>query len=98
MKSLSKILLCFFISTQSLLAREVILLENLADEETGKIVMKILEEKFNVPRQLITYRKPAEGCAKKSEAVLQLCLKTNGELDIVKVDRFVMENSFSAFF
>ena len=100
MKFLFKItlLLQFLFLSPSLKAREVILLENLDTDETGNLVIKILEEKFNIPRSLITYKKPNSNCTKKSEAILQLCLKPHAELEIVKIDRFVMENSFDAFF
>jgi hypothetical protein len=100
MKSLFKFLTLStaLLAANPLKAREVILLENLSNEESGKMVIKILEEKFNVPLKLITYKRPNGKCTEKSEAILQLCLKADGELDIVKVDRFIMENSFSAFF
>jgi hypothetical protein len=97
MKYLSKALL-MALSTACLevYARDIIVLENMADKSSGDLVIKILEEKFNIPRQLIAYRNSE--CSKSSEAILQLCMRANGELDIVKVDRFVMKNSFGVFF
>lgn len=91
------ILLTAFLST-SALARDIILIENQGSLESGQMLVRILESKFNMPRKFITYKKISGPCKKTSEAILQLCLKNDGELDIVKIDKFVMENSIGAFF
>ena len=79
-------------------ARDIILVENLASKDSGELLLKILEEKFNIPKQLIIYKEHISECSKKSEAILQLCMQANGDLDIVKINRFVIENSLSVFF
>lgn len=96
MKCLYKIL-SLTLLTSSLYARDIILVENQAGPEEGKLLMKILQEKFNVPAKLITYRTPENGCAKKSEAIMQLCMKKDGELEIVKINRLVIERAFGVF-
>lgn len=78
-------------------ARDIILVENQASAEEGKLLMKILQEKFNIPTKLITYKKPENGCAKKSDAIMQLCMKKDGELEIVKLNRQVVERAFGVF-
>lgn len=78
-------------------AREVILLENLGTHAEGTQALKILQEKFNIPRGLITYRNINGECIKNSEAIMQLCLKASGELDVVKVNRYAVENSLRVF-
>ena len=77
--------------------REVILIENQADENSGQMLLKILQEKFNIPRKLITYRNVNKECMKNSEAIMQLCLKADGEMDIVKINKFVIEKTFRVF-
>lgn len=97
MKFLFKILLITFSTSFNRgYARDIIVLENMADRASGDLVIKILEGKFNIPKQLISYRNSE--CSKSTEAILQLCMRSNGELDIVKIDRFIMKNSFGVFF
>ena len=85
-----------FFST-STFCREVILIENQADEESGQMLLKIIQEKFNIPRKLITYRNVNKDCMKKTEAIMQLCLRKDGEMDIVKINKFVIEKTFRVF-
>lgn len=96
MKCLYKIIVisCFI---PALFARDIILVENKASAEEGKLLMKILQEKFNVPKKLISYREPKEECAHTSEAIMQLCLKENGELEIVRLNKLVMQRAFGVF-
>ncbi len=78
-------------------ARDIILVENQASAEEGKLLMKILQEKFNIPIKLITYKQPENGCAYKSDAIMHLCMKKDGELEIVKLNRQVVERAFGVF-
>lgn len=84
--------ICFSVS-----ARDIILVENLASNEEGSMLKKIIEEKFNIPKSIVTY-KSMTSCSTDTEAIMHLCLKRNGELEIVKVNRFVVKNSLSAFY
>lgn len=77
-------------------ARDVILLENMASAKEGEMVMEILLKKFNLPRRLITYKTKA-ACSKPNESIMQLCLKPNGELEIVKMNKFVVEETLGVF-
>lgn len=78
-------------------SRDVILVENLASSEEGQLLLKIIKEKFNIPKKLITYREIKSECVKNSDAIMHLCLLANGELDIVKKDKFVVEETFRIF-
>jgi len=78
-------------------SRDVILIENLASVEEGQTLLRILQQKFNIPRKLITYRNSNRGCMKNSDAIMQLCLRANGEMDIVKINKFVIEETFRIF-
>lgn len=85
------------ILTSATYARDIILVENQASVEEGKLLMKILQEKFNIPTKLITYKQPENGCANKSDAIMHLCMKKDGELEIVKLNRPVIERAFGVF-
>ena len=95
MKFLFKIIITYSLIT-SANARDVILLENLATPADGEMVLNILLIKFNLPRRLITFKNKSS-CQKTSEAIMQLCLKANGELEIVKMNKFVVEETLGAF-
>jgi hypothetical protein len=97
MKSTFKFLLVYCSLTAGLQARDIILLENLASHSEGQVVLKIIQNKFNIPRKLITYRSVNTECTKNSEAIMQLCLKVDGSLEVVKVNKFAVENSLRVF-
>lgn len=97
MKSLFKSLLISLVAINASFARDIILIENQASVDEGKLLIRILEEKFNIPRKLISYKRISGHCKTTSDAIMQLCLKNNGELEVIKVDRFVVENSIGVF-
>lgn len=78
-------------------SRDIILIENQASASEGQMLLKIIQEKFNIPRKLITFRSINRECMKSSDSIMQLCLKPNGEMDIVKINKFVIENTFRVF-
>ncbi len=98
MKFQFKITISLFLllSTTPLYARDIILLENLATPAQGEAVLNILQKKFNLPRRLITYKNKTS-CKTTSDAIMQLCLRENGELDIVKMNKFIVEETLGAF-
>ncbi len=77
-------------------ARDVILLENMATQKEGEAVVVILQKKFNIPKRLISIKnKPS--CNKTSEAIMHLCLTKEGALEIVKMNKHVVEETLGAF-
>lgn len=78
-------------------SRDVILIENMGSAESGQMLLQIIQKKFNIPRKLITYKSVIKECMKTSEAIMQLCLKSDGEMEIVKINKFVIENTFRIF-
>lgn len=78
-------------------SRDIILVENLASKEEGQMLMNIMARKFKIPKNIVSYQTPKQ-CSNKSEAIMHLCLKESGELEIIKVNRFVVKNSLSAFY
>ncbi len=89
--------LLFAMSLTPVWARDIILVENLASNEEGRMLIKIIGEKFSIPNSIVTYQSKTE-CSTNTEAIMHLCLQKNGELEIVKINRFVVKNSLSAFF
>ncbi len=94
MKLICSLILLFSLNLH---ARDVILIENKARPDELKMVLKILQEKFNIPKKLITIRSIVNDCAKDSDAIMQLCLKENAELEIVKMNKFVVEKTLRVF-
>ena len=96
MKLIFKCTLLMFM-TNALFARDIILVENLASKEEGQMLLKILEKKFKIPASMLTF-KDTKQCSLKTEAIMHLCLQRSGELDVLKVNRYVVNNSLSSFF
>ena len=78
-------------------SRNIILIENLASIDEGQMLLRIVQHKFNIPKKLVTYRNIKKECMKNSDAIMHLCLKANGEMDIVKINKFVIEETFRIF-
>lgn len=85
------------LSGERVFAREVILVESLAGQELGLLLKKILTDKFQFPEKLITLRIIKTGCETKSDAIVHLCLLASGELQVLKMNEYVVKNSFGIF-
>lgn len=81
----------------SLHAREVILIENLATKEEGKLLQSILVKNFHLPKELITLKNINGACEINTDAIVQLCMLENGELLIKKMNHYVVKNSLGVF-
>ncbi len=86
-----------FLENSSLWARDVILIENRSSIDEGILVKTILTKKFHLPDELISLRQINEGCEKKSEALIHLCIDQFGELHISKMNYYVVNNSLGIF-
>lgn len=84
------------ILTGSLHARDIILIENLTTQAEGEALVGILQKQFSIPRRFITL-KSKKACQKNTEAIMHLCLRINSELEIVKMNKFVVEETLAAF-
>lgn len=78
-------------------ARDIVLVESLAGAEQGKMLKAILEKKFHFPEKLITLRILRSTCTPKSEAIVHLCLLPDGDLKVLKLNEYVVKNSFGQF-
>lgn len=99
MKSISKIFIVtlVMIYANSICAREIILIENLATKEEGKLLKNILVKNFHLPKELITLKNITGACETNTDAIVQLCLLENGELLVKKMNQYVVRNSLGVF-
>jgi predicted nucleic acid-binding protein len=76
--------------------REIILVENLASQREGEVLKDLLINKFNIPIQLMTFKKANHLCSHSPESVLHICLKKNGEIEILRMNKEILEKNLSA--
>lgn len=91
------LILCYF-CIRTAYSREIILIENMATHQEGQNLELILTNKFNIPKELIELRQNIKNCQLHTDAVLHLCLKKDGDLEIRKINEFIVKNSLSIFF
>jgi hypothetical protein len=91
------LLCCLIFSSTIASAREIILIENLATSSEGDLLVNILVKKFRLPKELITLRNTNLPCETKSDAIIHLCLEANGELQVKKMNQYVVKNSLGVF-
>ncbi len=89
--------LFFILFSVQLEAREIVLIENLATLSEGEVLKKILITKFHLPKELITLKHTNTACEARSEAVIHLCLQSDGELVIKKMNQYIVKNSLGVF-
>ncbi len=65
--------------------------------ELAVIYKTILENEYFVPSELITLKKTKECSVIKKKGKLDLCLKNNGDLIVVSVDREFINDSLKVF-
>lgn len=77
-------------------AREIILIENLAGPAEEKMLTRILKEKFNIPESFIKVNQK-RACKLNQDAIMHLCLRADGELDVLKIETYAIENMLRTF-
>jgi hypothetical protein len=82
---------------QLAVARDIIIIEHIQNNETAQLVKKILMNKFQLPDRLITINLKTETCSIQNEAILHLCVLKNGELEIKKINKYVLKTAFNVF-
>jgi hypothetical protein len=65
--------------------------------EDAKIYKTILENDYSVPGELIQIKKTRNCAEVKKKGKLDLCLKNNGDLILVSVDREFVNDSLKVF-
>lgn len=78
-------------------SRDVILIEHIDNQDTANLVKQILTNKFQIPKNLIKIYGQESKCTEKTDAILQLCILRNSELEIKKIDRYVLNTAFNIF-
>lgn len=83
--------------SSTVLCRDIVLIENRGPMETGVLLKTILMDKYHFPANIITLRATGQDCQKKSDSIIHLCIDKNGELEIKKINEFIVQNSLSVF-
>jgi hypothetical protein len=98
MKLFSKFALIFFLIQSSItFARDIVLIENQSSKEEGEIVKKILNQKYKIPEELIKLKDIESKCTNNTEAIIHLCIDRNGELNVERMNKFVVKNALEFF-
>jgi hypothetical protein len=95
MKLIFSFLVLFIVS--SAWCRDIILIEHIENQETAKLVKKILITKFQIPEKLIQTTGIKNQCSIQTEAILHLCILKDGELEIKKMNKYILSRSFNIF-
>lgn len=88
---------CLPIFSTQTYARDIILIENLATNAEGELLQNILVKKFKLPAELITLKNTNAQCELRSDAIIHLCLLRSGELEVRKMNQYVVKNSLGVF-
>ena len=78
-------------------SRDIIVIENAAGDDLGQLVQTILIKKFNLPKELIALRQNKKQCSEQSDAIVLLCINSNEDLEIKKMNSFIVKNSLGVF-
>jgi hypothetical protein len=97
MKFIFSIIVLTLLSSAKAFCRDIIFIENQSNHQDGEVVVKILTQKFHLPSELITLRDINGPCEKRSEAIIHLCIDQEGELQIEKMNHYVVRNSLEVF-
>jgi hypothetical protein len=97
MKLIFKALLLSVIFTQKTYAREIIVIEHIQNDVTAKMVKNILIKKFQLPERLIRINSRLNTCSIQSDAILHLCVQKSGEMEIIKINTYVLKSAFNVF-
>ena len=98
MKLIFSILFSFYLFTGRSLGRDIVVIEHIQNSETAKIVKNILINKFQLPEILIQTSSQNDACTVHSDAILHLCILKNGELEIKKINNYILKSAFNIFF
>lgn len=79
------------------LAREIVLIENLASRLEGETLAQLIQKKLGLPKNYISVLTAPSKCTKQREAILHICLLPNGDMEIIKKNEDVLENLKNAF-
>ncbi len=72
-------------------ARDLILIENLAENIHGTTLKDLLHEKFLLPKNFIKITNKQDKCKRNKESILQFCIQKNGDIDSEIINPEVFE-------
>lgn len=99
MKLIFKNLLCCYLIliAPKIFSRDIILIENMATSDEGILLKSILIKKFHLPEELITLKNIISDCEIRTDAIIHLCIKADGELHVKKINQYVVRRSLGGF-
>lgn len=93
-----KLIFSLFLFSQITWGREIIIIEHIQNNETASMLKNILVTKFQLPEALIKIRSQVDACSIQTDAILHLCVQKDGELEIKKINKYVLKSAFNIFF
>ncbi len=85
------------ITSNSTSAREIVYIENLASQLEGETLSQLLQERLGLPSRFIKVISKKSNCQKNQEAILHVCLKKDGEMEIMKRNQDILDNLRTSF-
>lgn len=90
--------LCFLLFSSKLPARDIILVTFDEYKEKGRSIEKILNEKFHIPKTLITLKETTDPCKADRSSVIHLCLTGKGNMKVAHRQTKTVTKAFGIFF
>ena len=78
-------------------ARDIIVITYGTQGAKAQLVEKMVKDKMKIPPRLIKRRWQKDPCEKSRDAILQICLKDDGEMVFPVVKKDVIFQSFKVF-
>lgn len=78
-------------------ARDIIIITYGIQKDKALLVERLLKEEMKIPDRLIRRRRQRKPCQKSLDAILQICLKDDGEMSFPVAKKDVVTQSFNVF-
>jgi hypothetical protein len=86
-----------FLLSQTVWSRDIIVIDHIQNNQTALLVKKILITKFQIPEKLIQINRQNLACDESKDAILHLCVDKDGNMEIKKINKYILKNAFNVF-
>ena len=93
----SSLFFSMIINPTHIQAREIVIIENLASRLEGETLAQLIQKRLGLPKNYISVLTGPSKCTKQREAILHICLLSNGDIEIIKKNEEVLENLKNVF-
>lgn len=97
MKLIFKILVFLLFMSGMAHARDIIIIDHIHNLAVAKTVHALLINKFNMPKAFIRINESETQCQRSKESIMHLCVKENGDLDVINLNNYLLKSSFNIF-